>query len=149
MTPVLQSLIDRHDSAVAAVLADPRVASDRSNPLIRDYLQLFVPQASFPSSVIQSWEREAEQGRFYRPGPAGVMRRSTVMSVSGTSDDDVSFTVCIRNSVEITDAAGTVLEAQGGVSGGQINATRVDGVWLLRDLSQSSVVECPSPREGT
>lgn len=149
MTPVLQSLIDRHDAAVAAVLADPRVARAPDDALVREYLRLFVPDASFPPTVIEGWVREADQGRFYRPGPAGIMRRSTVISVTGTSADQVSITICIRNSVEITDGAGTVLEAQGGVSGGQVNASRVDGIWLLRDLSQASAADCPVPGEDT
>jgi hypothetical protein len=33
--------MDRYDKVVAAVLADPRVASDPTNPDVRAYLELF------------------------------------------------------------------------------------------------------------
>lgn len=149
VTPVLQSLVNRHDAAVAAVLADPRVALEAGNALVEAYLELFTPGASFPAVVVSSWQREADEGRFYRPGPRGVMRESTVMSVSPVSDDEVEIAICSRNSVEITNEAGVVLEAQGGVSAGQLTATRVDGVWLLRELSQASAADCPAPAGGS
>ncbi|HWL41762.1 MAG TPA: hypothetical protein VNQ73_02375 [Ilumatobacter sp.] len=130
------------------MLADPRIARDATNPLVEAYFALFAPGASFPSTVVEGWVREADQGRFYQPGPAGVMRRSTVMSMTATSDDEVSFTICAQNSVRIIDEAGNPVEAQGGVQGGLVNAVRVNGVWLLRDLSQSSAEGCPVPGEG-
>lgn len=140
--------MDRHDGSVAAVLADPRVAHDTASPLIGAYVALFVPDATFPTTVIEGWRREANQGRFYRPGPAGAMRRSTVMTVTAASEDEASFTVCIRNSIVVTDASGAVLESQGGVAAGTVEAARVGGVWLLRDLSQAPPDECPAPGEG-
>lgn len=140
--------MDRHDGAVAAVLADPRVARDAANPLVGAYLALFVPDAIFPTTVIGGWRREADQGRFYRPGPAGAMRRSTVMTVTTVSENEASFTVCIRNSIVVTDVNGAVLESQGGVAAGTVEAARVGGVWLLRDLSQAQPDECPAPGEG-
>lgn len=149
VTPVLQALMDRHDAAVAAVLVDPRVADDPSSAVVGAYVALFVPDATFPTTVIQGWQREADQGRFYRPGPAGAMRRSTVMTVTEASENEVSFTVCIRNSIVVTDANGAVIESQGGVAAGVVSAARVGGVWLLRDLSQAPPDECPSPGEDT
>jgi hypothetical protein len=149
VTPVLQRLIDRHDQAVAAVLSDPRVARDPDHQMVRDYLALFVPGATFPSGVVEGWVREADAGRFYKPGPAGALHKSTVMSVTPASGNEVSFTLCIRNSVVITSESGTVLEAQGGVSAGEVSAVRVGGVWLLQDLSRIPATDCPAPGEGT
>lgn len=146
MTPVLQVLIDRYDSAVAAVLADPRVARDSGNVLVETYVGLFTPDSSFPATVIAGWQREADQGRFYRAGPNGVMRQSSVMEVTAQSSDEVAFTICVRNSVVVTDEAGNTIESQGGVTAGTIRAGRVDGIWLIRDLSQSSPEGCPPPR---
>jgi hypothetical protein len=124
VTPVLQRLIDRHDQAVAAVLSDPRVARDPDHQMVRDYLALFVPGATFPSGVVEGW-------------------------VTPASGNEVSFTLCIRNSVVITSESGTVLEAQGGVSAGEVSAVRVGGVWLLQDLSRIPATDCPAPGEGT
>lgn len=143
--PVLQGLIDRLDAAVAAVLVDPRVARDPASPLVQSYVALFVPDSAFPATAVSGWQGEADLGRFYAPGPTGVLRQSTVVSVTASSADAVEFTVCIANSIVISDEAGAVLESRGGVDGGLVRANRVDGVWLLRDLSQMPPEGCPDP----
>lgn len=149
LSPVLQSLIDRHDGAVAAVLADPRVALDEANPLLATYRALFEPSSTFPSTVVAGWQREAAQGLFYRPGAAGVMRQSTVVTVTPESDDEVAFTICVNNSIVITDEAGNPVESQSGVTAGDIRAVRLDGTWLLRDLSQAPPDGCLSAGAGS
>lgn len=142
----MEALIDRHDAAVASVLADPRVANDDRSELVQRYLALFAPGSTFPTSVLASWREEAARGRFYRAGPRGQMVESTVMTVTPGSADEVTFTVCSQNSIQITDAAGNVIEAEGGVTAGEVVAVRVDGAWLLRDLTQKSPAGCPRPR---
>lgn len=145
VTAVLQDLMGRYDAAVAAILADPRVASDRTSPEVTAYLALFTDDSSFADGALANWAREAEAGRFYRPGPAGKLTSSTVMSVTPASGDEATFTICARNSIEITDAGGNVLESQGGQTAASVVALRVDGTWLLRDLTEASASECPSP----
>lgn len=146
VTPVLQSLVDRHDAAVAAVLADPRVASQRENALVTEYLRLFVVDASFPTTVLEFWASEGAQGRFYRPGPRGQMYVSTVQSVTSDSPDQVTFVVCTLKSIVIVDSSGAELSAEGGQTAGSVVALRVDGVWLLRDLTRIAPDTCPDPR---
>lgn len=142
VTPVLQLLVDRHDAAVAAVLADPRLVNDPESSLVAEYLALFTADNPFPLEVIEVWKREAEQGRRYLPGPAGALRTSTVMAVTPVSADEVEFLVCIANSVVIVDEAGEPLESLGGIDSGVLLADRVGGVWLLRDLSLADPAEC-------
>lgn len=146
VTPVLQSLIGRYDAAVAAILADPRVAADQERDVVRAYLALFTANSSFADGALRNWVREGENGRFYRPGPRGQLTQSTVTGVTDASTDEATFTICAQNSIEITDSSGTVLESQGGQTAASIVAVRVEGAWLLRDLTAASTASCPPPR---
>lgn len=141
----LEDLMDRYDSIVERVLADPAVAGDLDNPIVGEYLALFAPDSSFPQGVLGFWEDEGVRGRSYRPGPRGRLYDSTVLSTEVLSPDEVSFTVCTLSSVEVVDAGGTVIEAQGGASGGEGVAARVDGSWLLRELTEAPPTDCPVP----
>lgn len=141
--PVLQELLGRYDAAVAAILADPRVASDPTNAEVKAYLALFTENSTFADGALANWARDGEAGRFYRPGPRGELTNSTVTEVTPTSEDEASFTVCAVNSMEITDSAGNVIESVGGQTAATVVAVRVEGVWQLRDLTEASATGCP------
>ena len=143
VTPALQELMDRYDSAVAAILTDPRVASNPDSNEVQAYLALFTGSSSFADGALASWTREGEAGRFYRPGPRGELTNSTVTEVTPASEDEASFTVCAVNSMEITDSAGNVIESVGGQTAAMVVAVRVDGVWRLRDLPEASATGGP------
>ena len=147
--PILQSLIDRYDKAVAAILVDPRVAANRENEAVASYLRLFTPGSTFAGGALGFWTREGASGRFYRAGPGGQLTKSTVMALTSSSTDEVTFKICALNSIEITDAAGAVIESQGGQTAASVVAVRVDGAWLLRDLTQAPATGCPQPGPGT
>ena len=146
--PILQSLVDRYDTAVAAILADPRVAADSEHEAVVSYLRLFSPGSAFAEGALGFWTQEGERGRFYRAGPRGQLTQSTVMAVTSSSANEVTFMICASNSIEITDAAGSVVEAQGGQTAASVVAVRVAGTWLLRDLTQASTTDCPRPGPG-
>lgn len=146
VAPILQSLVDRYDTAVAAILADPRVAADRDHEAVVSYLRLFKPGSAFPQTALQFWVDEGTQGHFYRPGPRGQMYESTVQAVQVDSPDQVTFVVCSLKSIVIVDEAGSELSAEGGQSAGSVVAVRVDGTWLLRDLTRTPAADCPDPR---
>ena len=143
VTPALQELMDRYDSAVAAILTDPRVASNPDSDEVQAYLALFTGSSSFADGALASWAREGEAGRFYRPGPRGELTDSTVTEVTPASEDEASFTVCAVNSMEITDSAGNVIESVGGQTAATVVAVRVERVWQLRDLTEASTTGCP------
>lgn len=145
--PVLEALIDRYDAAVAAILADPRVAAEQDHPAVREYLSLFSSDSGFPEGALQFWSNEGRRGRFYRPGPRGQMHESTVQSVEAISPETAEFSVCTIISIEIVDASGTLVEVDGGVNGGEVVAVRIDGTWSLRDLTRTPPTGCPDPRE--
>lgn len=147
VTPILQSLVDRYDTAVAAILADPRVASNSEHEAVAAYLRLFTPGNDFSKTALQFWADEGKQGHFYRPGTLGQMYKSTVQSIQADSPEQVTFAVCSLKSILIVDEAGAEISAEGGQSAGSIVAVRVDGTWLLRDLSRTPPTNCPDPRD--
>ncbi len=140
-----QSLIDRYDAVVAAILADPRVATDLTNPKIVAYLALFPPNDAFTATPLKFWANEGALGRFYRPGPGGAISKSTVRQVTATSETEASFDICVVKSTSIVDASGNILESSGGPTAGTIAVVKVDGVWLIRDLTLASAANCPKP----
>lgn len=148
VTPIAQKLIDSYDAAVAAILADPRVASDPKNPLVTAYLALFPDGSTFAKGTVEFWASEGAAGRFYRPGPRGKMSSSTVKSVELRSATEAAAKVCTVTSIQIVDASGQPLESQGGVTGVQAVITRVGDRWLLRDLTQVTPEGCPSAGSG-
>lgn len=145
VTPVLQELMSRYDDAVTAILADPRVAANRSSTEVAAYLALFTEDSAFADGALASWAREGEQGRFYRPGAGGQLTTSTVGEVTPASADEASFAVCARNSMEVTDAAGNIVESIGGQSAATVVAVRLDGAWRIRDLTERATSDCPAP----
>ena len=145
LTATLQSLIDRYDAVVAAILADPRVATDVTNPKIVAYLALFPPNDAFTATPLKFWANEGALGRFYRPGPGGAISKSTVRQVTATSQSEASFDICVVKSTTIVDASGNILESSGGPTAGTIAVVKVDGVWLIRDLTLASAANCPKP----
>lgn len=146
--PAMQSLVDQYDDAVEAILADPLVAGDLAHPLVVAYLELFPPDSSFALGTLEFWEGEGAAGRFYRPGPRGVMYVTTIRAVDVQAEDEIAVDVCTSTSVSVVDGVGNPIEAQGGVSGGRIIAVRAGGGWLLRDLTRISAEGCPDPRAG-
>jgi hypothetical protein len=143
VTPILQELMGRYDAAVAAILADPRVALDPTNAQVESYLSLFTDNSTFADGALANWAREGEQGRFYRPGTGGQLTRSTVIAVTPADDDEATFTICAENSMEITDSKGNVVESFGGQTAASVVAVRADGVWRIRDLTEAATSGCP------
>lgn len=148
VTPIAQKLIDSYDAAVAAILADPRVASEPKNSLVTAYLALFPDGTTFAKGTVEFWASEGGAGRFYRPGPRGKMSSSTVQSVELRSATEAAAMVCTVTSIQVVDASGQKLESQGGVTGVQAVITLVGDRWLLRDLTQVSPKGCPSAGSG-
>lgn len=148
VTPILQSLVDRYDTAVAAILADPRVASNSEHEAVAAYLRLFTPGNDFSQTALKFWADEGKQGHFYRPGTLGRMYKSTVQSIQADSPEQVTFAVCSLKSIVIVDESGSEISAEGGQGAGSVVAVRVDGTWLLRDLSRTSPTNCPDPRSA-
>ena len=145
LRPIVEQLVDSYDAVVAEILADPNVASAPENALVRRYLALFPPDSAFAAGALEFWADEAAAGRFYRPGPRGVMYESTVQSVELRGESEAVAKVCTTSSIQIVDASGNPLESQGGVNGGEIVVVQVGDQWLLRDLTRVPADDCPRP----
>lgn len=144
LLPTMEDLVDRYNGAVAAILTDPGVAADPSHPLTAAYLTLFPPGSTFAEGALQFWANEGALGRRYRPGPRGQLAESTVVELEEPGLGEATFTICTLNSIEIVDASGSLLEAQGGQSAATVVAVEQDGAWFLRDLTQVDSSLCPS-----
>ncbi|MGE0139761.1 MAG: hypothetical protein AB7R77_18260 [Ilumatobacteraceae bacterium] len=148
LKPIVEQLVDSYDAVVGEILADPRIASDPGNELVRRYLALFPEDSTFASGALGFWTSEAAADRFYRPGPRGAMYDSTVQSVELRSETEAVAKVCTLTSIQIVDSTGAALESQGGVNGGEVVVVRVGGDWLLRDLTEAPPDECPRPGDS-
>jgi hypothetical protein len=148
LKPIVEQLVDSYDAVVAEILADPSVASDRATTLVRRYLGLFPQDSTFANGALGFWASEAAAGRFYRPGPRGVMYDSTVQSVELRGEAEAVAKVCTVTSIQIVDSAGAALESQGGVNGGEVVVVRVGDDWLLRDLTEAPPDDCPRPGDS-
>ena len=148
LKPIVEQLIDSYDAVVAEILADPSVASDPGNELVRRYLGLFPQDSTFANGALGFWASEAAAGRFYRPGPRGVMYDSTVQSVELRGEAEAVAKVCTVTSIQIVDSAGAALESQGGVNGGEVVLVQVGDDWLLRDLTEAPPDDCPRPGDS-
>ena len=148
LKPIVEQLVDSYDAVVAEILADPNVASDPGNGWVRGYLGLCPQDSTFASGALGFWTSEAAAGRFYRPGPRGVMYDSTVQIVELRGETEAVAKVCTVTSIQIVDGTGAALESQGGVSGGEVVVVRVDDDWLLRDLTEAPPDDCPRPGDS-
>jgi hypothetical protein len=148
LKPIVEQLVDSYDAVVAEILADPSVASDPGNELVRRYLGLFPQDSTFANGALGFWASEAAAGRFYRPGPRGVMYDSTVQSVELRGEAEAVAKVCTVTSIQIVDSAGAALESQGGVNGGEVVLVRVGDDWLLRALTEAPPDDCPRPGDS-
>ena len=72
---------------------------------------------------------------------------SSLVEMTSANDTAASFNVCAAKSLEVVDSTGNVVESSGGTTFVHAVAERVDGQWLLRDLSQSAG-DCPEREPG-
>lgn len=143
LLPTMEDLIDRYDASVASILESPSVAADPAHPATSTYLALFPSASDFPQSALDFWASEGEQGHSYRPGPRGRMYDSTVQRVDRLADDRASLFVCTARSLEVVDASGSVVSAEGGTTAGDVVVVRQGDQWLIQDLTRAAPDSCP------
>ena len=138
----LDALMRQYDAATNALLARPSDAANPSASTTGAYLAVFAPGSAFASGALASWAREGVQGHSYQRGSRDQLVTTQLTSVEPVASNTVGFGVCVASSFVIVDSAGHVLESQGGIAAGHGVAVRVDGQWLLRDLSLSGSRDC-------
>jgi hypothetical protein len=150
--PLLADLLERHDDVVNEVLAEPGVARDEDDPLIRDYLDLYSPDSAVPAQVVEAWVADADAGRSTHavdPGHPAVASRIDG-PLQAISADEVRFPTCSEQRYASYDGDGALVEmVPYREQPGEATAVRVDGMWLLLQLdSFEGQAACRAP-EGT
>ena len=140
--------MDSCDSALTAIFADPRVANDLSNPIMKAYLGLFPEGDKSAANLVEWFVAEGKAGHFYRPEPGKTMASSTVQSVELHSRTEAVATVCTVTSIDLYDASGRRLSSEGGANLMRAVMTKVGDRWLLQIVGQVKR-ECTSPTGDT
>lgn len=143
-----RELLDRYDATATAILIDPRVASDPTDPKVAAFLALFPADSKFARGTVEFWAQEGAQGRFYKPGKNGKLFVTTVNKVLAQSATEATVFVCTVQTITVVSETGTVLESTGGVVGGEVVIVNLGDQWLLRDLTRKPAGDCPKPGGG-
>jgi hypothetical protein len=145
--PYITELLARYDEVTNQIVADPSVATDRSHPLIKEYLALIEP-GSDAEGAIQTWIDNAAEGITIRPysDDAPPFVTSLDGSIETISADEVRFPTCEQQNYRQYDGQGRQTEfVTGQPVPGQGTAVRVDGEWRLRRLDiVTNAVGCGS-----
>lgn len=137
VAPYLRDLLRRYDEVVTKIVADPEVASDGDDPLVKEFLSLFEPGSDFAAGSLEGWQRYAGTGVTLMPLSAGepVSETSIEGPMYTVDEDEVTFGHCTvldyvlyRNGEEAERAERKLLPGNG-------RAVRLDGRWLLIDIS--------------
>lgn len=143
--PYIIGLLARYDEVTNEIVADPSVALDRDDPLIREYLDLVEP-GSEAEGAIDLWVDNAALGITIRPysddAPAEVTRLDG--EIEPVSEDEVTFPTCVAQNYRQYDGQGRETEfATGQFVPGEMTVVRVEGEWRIRrDEIASNVVGC-------
>lgn len=142
----MEDLAREYHAVVADILADPRVASDRSHPATRRYLDLFTDGSEFAQAALENWESIGADGHVLVAGPSGVMHRTLVTAAEMTSDRDAEFSMCVLTSSQTVERdTGRVISAEGGIIEVRGTVVHQDDKWLLQRLDRLSSADCPEP----
>lgn len=134
--PYLQALLERYDEVVTEIVADPSVVSDDDHPLVQEFLGLFESGSEFAAGSIEGWQHYGGTGITLTPSTGETVSETTLDGpVQTVDDDEVTFGHCTvlhyvqyRNGEETDRAERDLLPGNG-------SAVRVDGHWLLVDIS--------------
>jgi hypothetical protein len=137
VVPYLEDLLARYDAAVNEIVADPSVAGDSRDPATEEFLSLFEVTSEFAAGSVEGWMSQAEQGIVLEPASPDRGVNTTTLEGPPTriDDDTIMFGHCtIQSYVVVEDGAETRREDRRLLPGtGQ--AVRVDGHWLLEEIT--------------
>lgn len=108
----VEQLVDSYDAVVAEILADPSVASDPGNELVRRYLAPFPQDSTFANGASASGMSQAAAGRSTIRTPRRDVRLDR--SVGRTSRRGRGGGEGVhRHLIQIVDSAGALRKSQG------------------------------------
>lgn len=143
--PLVEELLVEYDEVVNAIVADPSVAADPDDELVRRYLDIHEPDSEFAQGSIEVWEANADDDIAVEPYDDEHPALTTRLDgpVETVSDDEVTVLVCEEHREIVTEngspTQGVPLLEEGAV----VTAVRVDDQWLLRDrVVRDDIVGC-------
>jgi hypothetical protein len=134
VTGYVEDLLRRYDAAVNAIIADPAVVRDRTDPLVAEYVGLFEPDSTVADEALAGW---ADAGTTVRPLNASTPMIASRLdgALEVVDDDEVGFATCAAHHYVLYDGQGAVQDVVDRVGqAGQGVAVRIDGRWHLRGI---------------
>lgn len=142
--PLVAVLLQRYDEVVNQIVADPTVVRDTNDPLVVEFRSLFDPDSDFAQESLDSWAEMADNGVSLKPQSSKYPVNVTYIdgNVIPGEDDEVSFAQCaVQRWVRFQDGKATDRSVDGALLAGNGSAVRVDGHWLLEELTTPEGME--------
>jgi len=142
--PLVAVLLQRYDEVVNQIVADPTVVRDSNDPLVVEFRSLFDPDSDFAQESLDSWAEMADNGVSLKPQSSKYPVNVTYIdgNVIPGEDDEVSFAQCaVQRWVRFQDGKETDRSVDGALLAGNGSAVRVDGHWLLEELTTPEGME--------
>jgi hypothetical protein len=145
--PYIEDLLAAWDTAMTPILGDPRgVVDDPESPLRADLGESFTAESPYVEDLDLLLAGYIDQDAGLRPGPSGLVQRTTFLEFTEIPDDDqASFVVCtFTDGVDFALSTGEELPPTVGIRQVAGTAVRVDGRWLLDALQLLGFEEKPA-----
>jgi hypothetical protein len=129
------------------ILGDPRgVIEDPESPLRASLAESFSADSPYIEDLDLLLAGYVDQDAGLRPGPTGLVQRTTFLEFTEVRDDDhVSFVFCtFTDGVDFALSTGEELPPTVGIRQVAGTAVRVDGQWLLDSLQLLGFEEKPA-----
>jgi hypothetical protein len=146
----VRRLLGRYDKTVERIVADPAVARDRGDPLVREFLGLFPRGSEFADGSLDGWVAQADKGVIIKPLAAG--RPVTITKLDGSfrvvGRNAISFGQCTILNYRIYSKGALTERVEGRRLAGTVQAIRVQGHWRLSDISTPPGLKTGCVAEG-
>ena len=135
--PYIEDLLARYDEAVNDIVADPTIAQDPGNPTVEEFVSLFEAGSEFAAGSLEGWASQAEQGITLQPASPdhGVNTTSLEGPPTRIDDDTILFGQCTLQSYVVVEGGAETRREDRKLLPGSGQAVRVDGHWLLREIT--------------
>jgi hypothetical protein len=137
VVPYLEDLLVRYDEAVNAMVADPSIAKDDDDPTVDEFLSLFAAGNEFATGSLDGWVAQADQGIALRPASPDRSVNTTTLEGPPTriDDDTILFGQCTVQSYVVVEDGHETRREDRKLLPGSGKAVRVDGHWLLQEIT--------------
>jgi hypothetical protein len=137
VVPYLEDLLAGYDAAVNEIVTDPSVAEDPGSPVIEELMALFEPGSTFATGSVDGWAAQSDEGTALAPTSADQDINTTVLEGPPTriDDDTVMFGHCTVQSYVVVRDGDEERRAERVLLPGNGRAVRIDGHWLLQEIT--------------